>query len=673
MNGIRIGLLSLLAVVVMWKGSFAALSESPAAVQFYVETPVVSPGDTLVLALHIAEPVDFYYAGFEVGFNSGTFSLLDVQHSGLSSPGLSVAELIRVDRVGASVSRISQLPEPASGQLAVIRFVVNTTAVPDSYAFEIAHLEMADSNGEHFAVLLPDQLTVSVEEPEPEYVPSAFVLAAFDLNETMVASQAQFVNRNTVLELFGASLTGFAAGFEGQAANSNAWMGGSDGSAYWQVTISTEGFKDISVSSRQFGSGSGPRDFLLYGSINTTDWIPLRADTIRLSASSWNAAHIDNLRLPNQFEDQPTVTLRWVMASEARIDNGEPLSSPAGTSRIDDIRILGYQLDPDFIEVWPGDTNNDGVVNADDVLPLGLYWMHTGLLPFAQSTDFAPRTVEQWVPSGATFADTNGDGIVDHRDLQWIGMHFGKSRLGKRLPDGSVPAAAEPVARMVLHEGLVMGRELRIGLLDDALTELRGAAWRLRIHGAHPDDFSVVLPPVSSDKLTFLTSPEEGVFEGAVVLKSDAGSESGGYQIELGLQLYEDIAYGLELELERLTVMDSNGGIIPASFPVLERLDVVSVRDSDSGALPGEVSLEANYPNPFNPTTMLRFSLPEAMHIRLEVFDMTGRRVSEAASGFFPAGRHTVTFDGSGLASGMYVYRLHASGRFKHGKMTLVK
>ena len=675
--------------------SFAALSESPAAVQFHVETPVVAPGDTLVLALQIAEPVDFYYAGFEVGFDSGTFSLLDVQQSGLSSPGLSVSELIRPNRLGASVSRISQLAEPASGPVALIRFRVDTAAVPGPYSFELFALEVAASDGQDLPVTSPDPLSIAVEEPEPEYLPSAFVLAAFDLNDRVLASEAQFVNRNAELEVFGASFVGFSAGFEGQAANSNSWMGGSDGSAFWQISLSTQGFRDVTVSSRQFGSGSGPRDFLLYGSIDMSEWIQLSPDTIRLSSTSWNAAFINKLALPAGFYDQPSVTLRWVMASEARIDTGLPMSSSAGTSRIDDINVLGYQLNPAFVDVWPGDTNNDGIVNADDVLPLGIYWMHRGLAPFVGGTDFAARTVEQWVPAGASYADTNGDGIVDHRDLQWIGMHFGESRLGKVKPGGgliagtgagdgsaesgsagaggSSTASAGSVARMVLNENLTMGQEFRIGLFDDARVDLQGAAWRVRIHGADSDKVALIMPPVPGNVLAFMTSPEEGVIEGALVLKNNGRSDAVGFQIELFLQIYDDLEGSVELELERMTVVDVNGSIQSASFPVLKRLDAVSRWGDDAGSLPQQVRLEANYPNPFNPTTNLRFSLPETMPVRLEVFDMTGRLVAVPTVGVFSAGNHVVTFDGSGRASGVYVYRLSAGGELLQGKMTLVK
>lgn len=68
----------------------------------------------------------------------------------------------------------------------------------------------------------------------------------------------------------------------------------------------------------------------------------------------------------------------------------------------------------------------------------------------------------------------------------------------------------------------------------------------------------------------------------------------------------------------------------------------------------------ANYPNPFNPTTTIRYSVPNAGMVSLRVFDMLGREVALIESGYKSAGRYEAVFDASRLASGIYVYRLTA-------------
>ena len=74
--------------------------------------------------------------------------------------------------------------------------------------------------------------------------------------------------------------------------------------------------------------------------------------------------------------------------------------------------------------------------------------------------------------------------------------------------------------------------------------------------------------------------------------------------------------------------------------------------------LPTEFGLEANYPNPFNPSTTIRFSLPESAQVRLVVLDVLGRQIRVLLDGTRQAGAYEVLFDANDLPSGMYLYRL---------------
>ncbi len=89
--------------------------------------------------------------------------------------------------------------------------------------------------------------------------------------------------------------------------------------------------------------------------------------------------------------------------------------------------------------------------------------------------------------------------------------------------------------------------------------------------------------------------------------------------------------------------------------------------------LPATFSVDGNYPNPFNPTTSIRFSLPETAQVRLSVFDMLGREVSVLVDGSVAAGQHTATFDAADLPSGMYLYRLETPAGSVTSLMTLLK
>jgi hypothetical protein len=93
----------------------------------------------------------------------------------------------------------------------------------------------------------------------------------------------------------------------------------------------------------------------------------------------------------------------------------------------------------------------------------------------------------------------------------------------------------------------------------------------------------------------------------------------------------------------------------------------------DAADVPGAFRLEQNYPNPFNPATRIRYTLPDAAPVRLDVFDLLGRRVAVLADGFQPPGTHEVTFDARGLPGGPYFYRLQAAGRIETRAMLLIK
>jgi len=100
---------------------------------------------------------------------------------------------------------------------------------------------------------------------------------------------------------------------------------------------------------------------------------------------------------------------------------------------------------------------------------------------------------------------------------------------------------------------------------------------------------------------------------------------------------------------------------------VRDRLKQPIVSTSDQ-----ELVLE-NYPNPFNPTTQIRFTLPEQSQVSLVVYDMLGREVVRLVDEVLPAGEQTVRFDASNLANGVYIYRIQAIQQERVRMMTLIK
>ena len=77
---------------------------------------------------------------------------------------------------------------------------------------------------------------------------------------------------------------------------------------------------------------------------------------------------------------------------------------------------------------------------------------------------------------------------------------------------------------------------------------------------------------------------------------------------------------------------------------------------------PSKFALDQNYPNPFNPTTLIKYSLAVDSKVSMKVFNVIGQEVAELLNGSFAAGGHEVHFDASSLNSGVYFYRINASG-----------
>ncbi|NUN68082.1 MAG: aryl-sulfate sulfotransferase [Bacteroidetes bacterium] len=93
----------------------------------------------------------------------------------------------------------------------------------------------------------------------------------------------------------------------------------------------------------------------------------------------------------------------------------------------------------------------------------------------------------------------------------------------------------------------------------------------------------------------------------------------------------------------------------------------------DDALVPASVSLEQNFPNPFNPVTTIQYSVPKESDVTLAVFDALGRHVSDIVRRPQKAGTYTESFDASALPSGVYFYRLTAGSVVLTKRMTLIK
>ena len=94
--------------------------------------------------------------------------------------------------------------------------------------------------------------------------------------------------------------------------------------------------------------------------------------------------------------------------------------------------------------------------------------------------------------------------------------------------------------------------------------------------------------------------------------------------------------------------------------------------------LPGKFALHPNFPNPFNPTTMITYDLADASDVQLNIYDLMGRNINKVVNQNQSAGRHFVIWNandylGNQVSAGVYLYRLQAGNKIFTRKMILMK
>lgn len=119
----------------------------------------------------------------------------------------------------------------------------------------------------------------------------------------------------------------------------------------------------------------------------------------------------------------------------------------------------------------------------------------------------------------------------------------------------------------------------------------------------------------------------------------------------------------------RLKQIDNDGTFAYSKIVTVDLSSITSVEEE----IPVEYSLAQNYPNPFNPTTTIEYSIPKSVLVSIKIYDLLGREVRTLVNEEKSAGRYEVSFDGSELSSGIYVYSLKAGDFNKTRKLLLLK
>ncbi len=138
------------------------------------------------------------------------------------------------------------------------------------------------------------------------------------------------------------------------------------------------------------------------------------------------------------------------------------------------------------------------------------------------------------------------------------------------------------------------------------------------------------------------------------------------YPVQLGRYNTPSIAYDVSL---------AGGNVLVADMSSLMILKFTRPDDiNETGdLLPSDFALMQNYPNPFNAATTIKYNLPFASEVKLDIFDISGRKVRELVNEYQEAGFHQIKWDAENAPSGIYFYRLKAGEKTSSSKMLLIK
>lgn len=319
-------------------------------------------------------------------------------------------------------------------------------------------------------------------------------------------------------------------------------------------------------------------------------------------------------------------------------------------------------------QVWPGDCNNDGVVDAADILPIGVYYGQALGMSNKPGLLWQGYLREGWPSDTAKkklFADANGDGLINSVDVLAVGLNYGKKHtvggvgkvgVSQALVDGALELGT-PQER-VSERGIV-----HISLLLKSSRPVYGVAFRV-MYGVEPTGSpqNVRLIGVDTAASTF-----GGGLMLSRVLEDQSGADVGmtktqgrgfageGRIMDLALQVPDGAHYWIEVG--NIVSNDEKGSVLNVVGSTF-RSDVTG--GVDGAVIPKENSLVQNYPNPFNPSTVIQFKLSAPSTVTLTIFDILGRVVQELLDERRAAGTYSIKWAASGQSSGIYYYRMTA-------------
>jgi len=312
--------------------------------------------------------------------------------------------------------------------------------------------------------------------------------------------------------------------------------------------------------------------------------------------------------------------------------------------------------------VWPGDADRDGLVTEADILAIGLAWGLTGPPRSDTLIRFAPIPANTWAPASAVHADTDGNGVVDERDIRAVNLLFmPPDPLSLPLAETVLPAAAEgdDFSLEIRFSESMMGASLSLSIppIPIDLSPPDFASWASGIG---------FIPFVRIHEQTGMISVAASKIRGSESILASANI------VEFTITMLETIDIPVPIRLMRAAMSTHSGIQYSPDFEMLIK-KLTDINHDNPIDMPADIELMPAFPNPFNPSTHIRYRITEPSDIRLTIVDVLGREVAVLVDAAQQPGTYSARFDAAGLSTGVYICLLKTESDVRIQKITLIK